>query len=74
MTSFHTYIAKIAAVLQGIFMIAFFFFPQPVYWLFYLAFIFTAIDLIEEIILVFLIPQFKTDVKGLYWLKKGRSS
>jgi len=74
MTSFHTYIAKIAAVLQGLFVMAFFFLPHPIYWLFYLAFVVTAIDLVEETILVFLIPRFKTDVKGLYWLKAHRSN
>ncbi|MDB4924430.1 CDP-alcohol phosphatidyltransferase family protein [Mucilaginibacter sp.] len=70
MTSFHTYVAKIAAVCQGIFLIAFFFLPQPVYWLFYLTLILTGIDLIEEIMLIILLPHYRTNVKGLYWLKK----
>jgi phosphatidylglycerophosphate synthase len=72
LTSFHTYSAKIAAVLQGIFIVAYFFLPYPLYWLFYLAVIFTIIDLLEEIILILLIPEYRTDVKGWYWLKKEK--
>ena len=74
MTSFHTYVAKIAAVFQGIFLITFFFFPQPVYWLFYLTIILTGIDLIEEILLILLLPDYRINVKGLYWLIKGKRS
>lgn len=70
LTSFHTYSAKIAAILQGIFMVAYFFLPYPVYWLFYLAVILTGIDLIEEIILILMIPVYRTDIKGWYWRKK----
>jgi cardiolipin synthase len=73
LTSFHTYIAKIAAVLQGMFLIAFFFFPQPVDWLFTLTVVFTGIDLLEEILLILLLPRYRTNVKGLYWLKKGKN-
>jgi cardiolipin synthase len=72
LTSFHTYIAKIAAVLQGLFLIAFFFFPQPVYWLFTLTVVFTGTDLLEEILLILLLPRYRTNVKGWYWLKKDK--
>jgi cardiolipin synthase len=72
LTSFHTYIAKIAAVFQGLFLIAFFFFPQPVDWLFTLTVVFTGIDLLEEILLILLLPRYRTNVKGLYWLKKEK--
>jgi CDP-diacylglycerol--glycerol-3-phosphate 3-phosphatidyltransferase len=70
LTSFHTYSAKIAAVLQGVFMLTFFFLPYPVYWLFYLAVVFTAIDLVDEILLILSLREYRTDVKGWYWLKK----
>jgi phosphatidylglycerophosphate synthase len=68
MTSFHTYIAKIAAIFQGVFLILLFFLPEPIYLLFYAAIIITALDLVEEIILVRVIPEWDTDVKGLYWV------
>lgn len=42
---------------------------------YYIAAFITAIDLIEEIILVFLLPEWETNVKGLYWvLKKKRKT
>lgn len=72
MTSFHTYAAKVAAVLQGCFLILSFFLQSPPLWLFYAAIIITAIDLIEEIILVFMLPKWETDVKGLYWVMRRR--
>ena len=72
-SSFHTYLAKAAAIFQGSFLILFFFLPQPPVLLFYAAAIITGIELIEEIILVMLLPQWKTDVKGIYWVLKGGS-
>lgn len=72
-TSFHTYLAKIAAVCQGIFLIVFFFLPLPVYWLFYTTLILTGADLIEEILLIWMLPHYSVNVKGLYWLKKEKN-
>jgi CDP-diacylglycerol--glycerol-3-phosphate 3-phosphatidyltransferase len=74
LSSFHTYAAKVAAVLQGSFLILLFFLPEWPLWLFRIAAIFTIIDLVEEIILVLLLREWKTDVKGLYWVmrRKGK--
>ena len=69
-TTFHTYAAKLAAIMQGAFLILLFFLPEPLYILFYLAAFITAFDLIEEIILVYLLPEWKANVKGLYWMMK----
>ncbi|HTI60236.1 CDP-alcohol phosphatidyltransferase family protein [Mucilaginibacter sp.] len=71
-TSFHTYAAKLAAVSQAIFLLAFFFLPQPVYWLFYVMVFLTILDLAEEIVLIFLLREYLTDVKGIYWILKAR--
>jgi len=73
-TSFHTLLAKMAAILQGCFLILIFFLPQPLMFLFYSAVAITAIQLLEEIILVFILPGWQMDVKGIYWIlkKKGR--
>jgi hypothetical protein len=46
--------------------------PEPVYPLFYAAAIVSAIDLVEEMILVYLLKDWKTDVKGLYWVLKEK--
>ncbi len=70
-SSFHTYTAKLAAVLQGIFLITFFF-TEPLLPLFYAAAFITAIQLIEEIILVFVLPTWQVNVKGLYWVLKNK--
>jgi len=69
-TSFHTYLAKTAAVLQGIFFMMIFFNVEPVWLGFYAAAIVTALELLEEILLVFMLPKWTTDVKGLFWLKE----
>jgi len=74
MSSFHTYGAKIAAILQGIFLLLFFFLDEPVYILFYLAIAVTAIELLEEIVLVWMLPKWKTNVKGLYWVLRQNAS
>jgi phosphatidylglycerophosphate synthase len=70
LTNFHTYGAKLAAVSQGVFLILFFFTSQPDMPLFYIAAIITGIELLEEIIIVLVLPQWKTNVKGLYWVIK----
>jgi cardiolipin synthase len=71
MTAFHTYIAKGAAVSQAVFLISFFFFTKPVYLVFYICAFLTSLDLLEEIILIWLLPTYRLNVKGLYWVLKG---
>ena len=72
MTGFHTYLAKIAAVLQGVCLLMIFFTHQPNKFLFYAAVIITCIELIEEIILVILLKEWKANIKGLYWIIANR--
>ncbi|MFN4912110.1 MAG: CDP-alcohol phosphatidyltransferase family protein [Bacteroidota bacterium] len=67
-TSFHTYLAKLAALAQGIFLLAFFFFETINYPLFYGAAFITMAELMEEIIIVWLLPQWKSNVRGLWWV------
>jgi hypothetical protein len=71
-TSFHTYMAKSAAVAQAAFFILMFFQLGPIYLAFYCAIVITGLQLIEEIILVVLLPTWKADVKGLYWVLKNK--
>ena len=71
-SSFHTYLAKAAALLQGSFLILLFFLEEPPALLFYIAAVVTALDLAEEMILVLLLPRWQADVKGLYWVLKGK--
>lgn len=65
-TAFHTYLAKISAVIQAVFIMWLLFFG-PVYWLFYAMIIIGTIETIEEILLIFLYPQWVAGVKGYPW-------
>jgi phosphatidylglycerophosphate synthase len=68
MSSYHTYLAKTAAILQGFFMCSMFLFDKPAYWLFYTTAMVTTLELIEEIIIVVVLREWKTNVHGLYWV------
>lgn len=74
LTSFHSYSAKIAAMSQGIFFILLFFLPVPMDIIFYISCFFTLINLLEEIALVAMLPAWKANVKGVYWVLKNRDS
>jgi cardiolipin synthase len=73
MTNFHTYVAKVAAVSQAAFLLSFFFFTGPLVPLFYLTVALTALDLIEEIVLIFVLPIYAVNVKGLFWVLRHKS-
>jgi len=73
-TSFHTYLAKLAAVAQGCFLILAFFLKEPSLFLFYLAITLTALDLIEETIIVYILPRPAQNVKGLYWVMRQQKA
>jgi phosphatidylglycerophosphate synthase len=73
-SSFHTYLAKVATVFQCVFLLLLFFLPESPLYLFVLAATLTILDLLEEIILVMVIPKWKTDVKGLFWILKQSHS
>jgi cardiolipin synthase len=72
MTGFHTWFAKAAAILQGIFLLLLFFLPRPVYIIFYIMTSVTILDLVEEIAIVLLLSQWEANVKGLYWVIKRK--
>jgi CDP-diacylglycerol--glycerol-3-phosphate 3-phosphatidyltransferase len=73
-TAFHTYLAKISAILQAIF-ILWTLFHGPVYWLFYLMIAVGILETIEEITLIFMYDAWVKDVKGIFWaLKDERRS
>lgn len=69
-TSFHTYLAKISAILQGCFFILLFLLPAPVYPLFYAAAICTFFELAEELVITLYLKEWRTNVKGLYWVMR----
>ncbi len=70
-TAFHTYLAKLSAITQGVFILWFLFF-SPVYWLFYLMIALGIVETVEEIILIIMYPQWVSGVKGVYWALRDR--
>lgn len=66
MSNFHTWLAKTAALLQGIFLILTFFTGDPIPVLFYIAAGITMLELTEEIIMVHLLPGWRANVHGLF--------
>lgn len=70
-TAFHTYLAKISALVQGVFILWFLFFGE-VYWLFYVMIIVGILETIEEITLIFLYDNWVDGVKGIYWALKDK--
>ena len=70
-TSFHTYLAKLSAVSQGIFILSALFF-SPNYILFYIMIVLGFLETIEEIILIFLIKEWASDIKGIYWFLRKK--
>ena|ERR1043166_329655 len=64
-TSFHTWLAKAATILQAGFLVSAFFVSTPLYVIFYPAAYVTIVELIEELIMVFMLPVWKEDVRGL---------
>lgn len=70
-SSFHTYSAKTAAVFQAIFLTLFHLIGW-IDWLFWIGIAISIFETIEEIILIGILKEWKTDVKGLYWVLKDK--
>ena len=65
-TAFHTYLAKLSAVIQSSFILWSLFF-SPEYALFYTMIVIGLLETIEEITLIFMYSKWASDVKGIYW-------
>lgn len=70
-TAFHTYLAKLSAVLQGLFILWALFF-SPEYILFYIMIIIGLVETFEEIALIFMYDNWASDVKGIYWALRDK--
>jgi phosphatidylglycerophosphate synthase len=77
-TAFHTYLAKLSALIQSAFILWSLFF-SPEYSLFYIMIVIGLLETLEEITLIFMYDNWASDVKGIYWalrdkrrLKKNR--
>lgn len=70
-TAFHTYLAKLSAVIQSAFIIWSLFFG-PKYLLFYVMIVIGLLETIEEITLIFMYSNWASDVKGIFWALKDK--
>jgi len=70
-TAFHTYLAKLSAIVQSIFILWLLFF-EPVYWLFYVMIVLGVLETIEEITLIFMYDDWVEGVKGVYWAYRDK--
>ena len=70
-TAFHTYLAKLSAVTQGVFILWLLFFG-PVYWLFYSMIVIGILETIEEITLIYMYDNWVSGVKGIYWALRDK--
>jgi len=70
-TAFHTYLAKLSAVIQSIFIISSLVF-SPQNWLFYTMIVIGLLETFEEITLIFMHDVWVSDVKGLFWAHRDK--
>ena len=64
-TAFHTYLAKLSAVIQSVFILWSLFF-SPQYVLFYAMIVIGVLETIEEITLIFMYDNWASDVKSIF--------
>lgn len=70
-TAFHTYLAKLSAMLQSVFILwSLFFNPDMV--LFYVMIVIGILETIEEITLIFMYDNWASDVKSIYHAYKDK--
>jgi CDP-diacylglycerol--glycerol-3-phosphate 3-phosphatidyltransferase len=72
-TAFHTYFAKLSAIVQAFFILTALFF-DPMVWLFYTVLVIGVLETFEEIILIFMHREWTEDVKGIYWAIQKRKN
>lgn len=70
-TAFHTYLAKLSAIIQSAFILWSLFF-SPEYSLFYIMIAVGLLETFEEITLIFMYDEWASDVKGIYWAYKDK--
>ena len=71
-TSFHTLSAKLAGATQAVFFAFTFFFEVSTVF-FYWTVVLSILEVIEEILLTLLLPNWKANIKGLLWLKNQKN-
>lgn len=67
LSSFHTYVSKVAGYLLGVFVGTLFVFGFAP-WLLYLAVTVSVLGNLEELVLLALLPEWRADVRGVWWV------
>ena len=70
-TAFHTYLAKLSAIIQSAFILWSLFF-SPEYSLFYIMIAVGLLETFEEITLIYMYDNWASDVKGIYWAYRDK--
>jgi phosphatidylglycerophosphate synthase len=71
LSSFHTYLVRAGAYAQGTFVVVLFLWGfQP--WLFYSTIALIVLGSLEEFVLLWLLPEWEADVRGVYWVLRRR--
>jgi APA family basic amino acid/polyamine antiporter len=63
-SSFHTILDRVAAYLQGIFVMSLFLWGYHA-WIFHVMIVTSVVALAEEFVLLYLLPEWRSDVRGL---------
>ncbi len=70
-TAFHTYLAKLSAMMQSVFILWSLFF-SPEYVLFYIMIGIGLLETFEEITLIYMYDSWASDIKGIYWALRDK--
>jgi phosphatidylglycerophosphate synthase len=70
-SSFHTVLVRIAAYVQGVFIMSLLFWGYSA-WVLSIMTVLAVLAYIEEIVLLALLPQWTSDVRGVYWVLAAR--
>ncbi len=70
-TSMHLYSSKISGYIQGIFFFTYFVFGYAA-WYFYFMMLFTFVNFLEELIIIIISKEMKSNMRGLYWFLKEK--
>ena len=73
LSSFHTYLVRVSAYAQGAFVLSLFFWGYSAA-LFYFMWIVSCISQLEEWAILAVQPTWTSDVRGLYWVLKARTT
>ena len=73
LSAFHTYLARMAAYVLGL-VVGLLFIGAFQAWLLYVALALAIISTSEELILLWILPTWRSDVRGLWWVLREQSA